>query len=120
MRSKGSWDENSSELERRSDAVLPTYVINESRRVNLEFYKNSLVNCLWAPALMATVILDQSKDGQVERENVFKSFSHLKELLNKEFIFDPLVGDTDLIEGNIEFLEKHGWIKPSVQPVYLK
>ncbi|MGO8822316.1 MAG: 1-acyl-sn-glycerol-3-phosphate acyltransferase [Desulfomonilaceae bacterium] len=99
------------ELEGAPDAVLPTYVINESRRVNLEFYKNSLVNCLWAPALMATVILDQSKDGQVERENVFKSFSHLKELLNKEFIFDPLVGDTDLIEGNIEFLEKHGWIK---------
>lgn len=100
------------EFEGASETELPTYVINESRRVNLEFYKNSLVNCLWAPALLATAILHENNGESVPKEVVFKNFSQLKELLNKEFIFDPLVGDVDLIKWNIEFFEKQGWIKP--------
>jgi glycerol-3-phosphate O-acyltransferase len=99
------------ELEGEAETEQPTYAINETRRVNLEFYKNSLVNCLWAPALLATVILDENNDSSISRELVWKQFNNLKELLNKEFIFDPLVNDQDLVDQNIEFFEKQDCIR---------
>ena len=99
------------DLEPKSDIGPQTYIINESRRVNLEFYKNSLVNCLWAPSLLATVILGENRGEPVSGDVVSEKFLNLKELLNKEFISDPLLGNTELVARNIQFFERQGWIK---------
>ncbi len=94
----------------KSEIGSSKYDINESKRVNLEFYKNSLVNCLWAPALLATAILVENRDGPILERVVSERFLNLKGLLNKEFIFDPLIGDAELIGRNIKFFEKQEWI----------
>ncbi|MGC8602623.1 MAG: hypothetical protein ACP5VS_02910, partial [Desulfomonilaceae bacterium] len=97
-------------IESESTKETLIYKINESRRANLEFYKNSLVNCLWAPALLATAIISENSGIPLSRKDILTKFCSLKKLLQKELIFDPLVEEGALVENNLMFFEKQGWI----------
>jgi glycerol-3-phosphate O-acyltransferase len=87
------------------------YTINELRRVNLEFYKNALLNSLWSPALLALSILQSEKGEQVSIEMVYRNFQYIKNLMNKEFIFDPLTPDEKLVERDMRFFQESGWVR---------
>lgn len=87
-----------------------SYVISESRRVNLEFYKNALLNSLWSPALLAMSILQCDDGQQISMDLVCKNFDYIKDLMNKEFIFDPLTPNQKLIERDLKFFQESGWV----------
>ncbi|MFH0960752.1 MAG: hypothetical protein V1897_18865, partial [Pseudomonadota bacterium] len=90
-----------------------SYVINEERRVNLEFYKNALLNCLWSPALLAMSILQGDDMKKISMEIVSKNFNYIKNLMRNEFIFDPLTSDEQLIERDLRFFIESGWVSLS-------
>ncbi len=98
------------ETESNSENQSLRYVLNENRRSNLEFYKNSLVNCLWAPALLATALLEQNSLESIPAQSVIGKFQNLKELLNREFIFDPLIMETEIVENCAKLFENYGWL----------
>ncbi len=45
------------EIEADSATHGASYLINEQKRANLQFYKNSLINYLWRESLLASVII---------------------------------------------------------------
>jgi len=93
------------------------YIINASKRANLEFYRNSLINYLWPASLAATVILQNDLGAADFTAAMAADFQFLKQLLLKELILDPLTGDDEIINGTLEFFRGQGWVNASGQPV---
>lgn len=85
-------------------------VIEEQRRVNLEFYKNSLVNYLWPASLLATVFLKHNTRSAEMTAEMKDDFRSLVDLFGKEFITDPLVPEEQLVERALDAFGRNGWI----------
>jgi glycerol-3-phosphate O-acyltransferase len=87
-----------------------TYAINEQSRVNLEFYKNALVNYLWPASLCATVIIKQGRSCAEVTQEMHEDFNFLTRLFLKELIFDPLTPQETLLERSLSIFRQNGWI----------
>jgi glycerol-3-phosphate O-acyltransferase len=86
------------------------YAINERARVNLQFYKNALVNLLWPASICATVLLMHGKDGKEITPAMREDFLFLARLLSRELICDPLVPADETLEHMHKVFATNGWI----------
>lgn len=86
------------------------YLINVQKRANLDFYRNSLVNYLWAESIMASVLLARDREDSHDKSRVLDDFRFLKELLSKELIWDPLVPDDEIVEQSLNLFRAEGWL----------
>jgi glycerol-3-phosphate O-acyltransferase len=97
-----------------SDSTAPDgrgiCVIQEQRRVNLEFYKNSLVNYLWPASLLATVFLKHNTRPAEMTSEMRDDFRTLVDLFGKEFITDPLVPEEQLVQRTLDTFGRNRWI----------
>ena len=95
----------------RGDSDRDTgYVISERARVNLAFYKNSLVNFLWPASLCATVLLMHRPEGKEITPEMSEDFRALKEILSEELICDPLVSADDMLDNMHHLFSENGWM----------
>lgn len=96
----------------------PCYVVNESKRVHLDFYRNSLVNYLWSQSLVATLFLSKGRPSTGGfSEWILERFSLLRQILSKEVISDPLVGDKELVENAVELFGERGLVDREFRPL---
>jgi len=86
------------------------YVVNASKRANLEFYRNSLINYLWPASFTATIILQNDSEASDFSATINEEFEFLKQLMSKELILDPLTPDDEIISGTLEHFHRQGWI----------
>jgi len=93
-----------------------SYIINESGRIHLDFYRNSLINYLWPAALVATVFLADDSRTDCSYDRIYERFGIFKQLLVKEVICDPLVGDKELVDGIVRFYVEQGWVNEDLKP----
>lgn len=101
-------------LETTTDASrdqTPRYIIRPSKRINLDFYRNALINFLWAPSLLAGAFLAEYQGTDQERAGkLLERFTFLREILYRELIFNPLVADDFLVDGAIRYFRDMKWI----------
>ena len=92
------------------------YIISESRRINLDFYRNSLVNYLWPASLVALLCLPEDSGTRDSHQSLLERFTFLKQLMTKELIVNPLVSDSELLERTVAFFRERGWVKENLKP----
>jgi len=98
------------EIERDTDACGEiAYVINPQKRVNLEFYGNSLVNYLWPASILATVLMEKNGPPAASLDAVKEEFAALGRLLSKELIVDPLRSYDETLERPLTFFREKEW-----------
>jgi len=96
------------------------YQINEQKRANLDFYRNSLINYLWPEFLSAALLLNGMTAGHERSLFLRGDFKFLKDLLSKELIWNPLVDDDKVLENSLGFFRKMGWLNdPAPEPADL-
>jgi len=86
------------------------YLIHEQKRANLDFYRNSVVNYLWAPCFAAIAVLNDKLNTAEITPQIREDFRFFKELCSKELIADPLTGDDEILERIWGFFKSQGWI----------
>ncbi len=84
-------------------------MIDPQKRVNLEFYKNSLINYFWPECLLATALPGKDAHGPALMNDVRDDFHSLKQLLGPELINDPLVQDDVMMDKSLASLTRLGW-----------
>ena len=102
------------EIEADSATHGSSYLINEQKRANLQFYKNSLVNYLWRESLLASVIIGNYSGAPELTTGIRDDFLFLKELMSQEIIIDPLDQDDRALENTFRWFVENGWIPESV------
>lgn len=87
------------------------YHIRASRRMNLDYYRNALLNFIWAPSLVAVSLLaaEHSKTPPI-RGSLVETFTFLKNVLVKELIWDPLVSDEAVVDSCLTFFVAREWL----------
>ncbi len=90
-----------------------TYVIDDQKRANLDFYRNSLVNYLWPASLLSMALLQNSQGEAVISEDLTRDFLALKDLCSRELILDPLSDPEKVLTQNLAFFIDKGWVKES-------
>jgi glycerol-3-phosphate O-acyltransferase len=101
------------EIEAGSATHDTSYLINEQKRANLQFYKNSLVNYLWQESLLASVIIGANFGALELTTSVRDHFLFLKEILSQEITVDPLDQDDRALEDSLQWFVESGWIPGS-------
>ncbi|MBI4965552.1 MAG: 1-acyl-sn-glycerol-3-phosphate acyltransferase [Desulfomonile tiedjei] len=86
------------------------YIVNGSKRANLEFYRNALINYLWAGSLISNIILRNDSGASGFTPAMAEEFQFLKQLLSKELICNPLVGDDEIMERTLGLFRDQGWV----------
>lgn len=89
-----------------------SYIINSSKRANLEFYRNALISYLWPASVMATVILQNDSAASEFTPVMSEDFRFLKQLMSKELILDPLTGDEEILNRTLDSFRRQGWVGP--------
>ncbi|MGC8908581.1 MAG: 1-acyl-sn-glycerol-3-phosphate acyltransferase [Desulfomonilaceae bacterium] len=96
-----------------------TYHIRASKRMTLDYYRNALLNFVWADSLAALSVLavphDQTEAAS-RHDKVLALFTFLKEVLVKELIWDPLVPDDALLDACLTFFVEKEWLKSDLTP----
>ncbi len=91
------------------------YLVNEEKRANLQFYKNSLVNYLWPESLLASAVIANGSDAVELTQGIRNDFSSLKELMSLEIIADPLGQDREILDNTFQWFVENGWVPNSGQ-----
>jgi glycerol-3-phosphate O-acyltransferase len=87
-----------------------TYLIDQQKKTNLEFYQNQLVNYLWAPAILAALLLEQRPIPSEVSDQMRREFKDFKQLLSRELMVDPLADDEQIIDRAAAFFRTKNWI----------
>jgi glycerol-3-phosphate O-acyltransferase len=87
------------------------YVINEEKRANLEFYKNSLVNYLWSPSFLSMLLTQDGLEPTATASGMREEFQLLSQIFSKELIVDPLVGYDEIRDKALGWFREEGWIR---------
>ncbi len=82
------------------------YALNAKARPNLYFYKNSLLNYLWAESLVSLLLTTPSS----RLDDLQREFALLKSVSIREIIFNPLKTDEELVEEILESFAAQGWV----------
>jgi glycerol-3-phosphate O-acyltransferase len=87
------------------------YVIEPQKRANLGFYKNSLVNYLWAASFLS-IILTQDDGSYVDSgPDMREKFQTLRQICSKELIVDPLASDDEILAKTLDCFHEEGWVR---------
>ena len=87
-----------------------TYTLVEQNRVNLDFYKNSLVNYLWPESLLALMLLDDRPASARTKESLCRGLAQFRRLLSNELISDPLKTDEEVLDETLRLFQANGWV----------
>ncbi len=87
------------------------YVIDEQKRANLEFYRNSLVNYLWSASLLSLLLTQDSAGPHGISFGMREEFQLLSQICSKELIVDPLADDDEIREKTLGWFHDEGWIR---------
>jgi len=91
------------------------YVIQDQARINLDFYRNGLVNYLWPTSLLSIILMEPSLFATEMTPAIREEFVSLRQLLNKELIADPLKRDETILENTFAMIRRMGWVRPPVE-----
>ncbi len=82
------------------------YLIEEQKRANLGFYKNSLVNYLWSASLLS-ILLTRGGAGPVNIDPGKRGeFQLLRQICSKELIINPLTDDDTVLDRNFRLVPR--------------
>jgi len=85
------------------------YSVDEGKRLNLEYHKNSILHPLVSLSLVSISIL--SGDGNTTSlPEVMEDYSFLKDLFRHEFIYDNNVNDLEEVKRVVSYACKRGMI----------
>ncbi len=82
-------------------SVDPVYNINENRRGNLEYYKNSCVLC-FVPAAFTALLILRRDAFQFSTSDLHTGYDFLQTLFKQEFPVDPEREPADLVAGALQ------------------
>lgn len=91
------------------------YKVNDSRRANLDFYRNGLMNYVWPSSLLAMIALSRGPEETLTVSNLSEDFDLLKGILSKELICDPLTSSEAALRNALELFEQRGWLVPATE-----
>jgi glycerol-3-phosphate O-acyltransferase len=86
------------------------YVVDEEKRANLEFYKNSLVNYLWPVSFLAILLTQDGFGPEASTEGMSEEFQLLSEIFSKELIINPLISDAENRDRALSWFREEGWV----------
>ena len=87
------------------------YVIDEQKRANLEFYRNSLVNYLWPASFLAILLTRDGDSPAGTSSGIREEFALLSQLCSKELIVDPLSNDDEIRVKTLGWFHDEGWVR---------
>lgn len=87
------------------------YIIDEQKRANLEFYRNSLVNCLWSASFLSILLTQDSPAADGISFGMREEFQLLRQICSKELIVDPLTEDDEIRDKTLGWFHEEGWVR---------
>jgi glycerol-3-phosphate O-acyltransferase len=85
------------------------YSLEEDKRMNLEYYKNNILNYFLPISFVATSILSNNND-MIPLTQIIEDYRFFKNLFHREFIFDQSKDDLDEVNEVLTYLHNQGMI----------
>ena len=85
------------------------YSLEDDKRMNLEYYKNNILNYFLPISFVATSILSDNND-MVPLTQIIEDYRFFKKLFHREFIFDQTKDDLDEVNEVLAYLHNQGMI----------
>ena len=85
------------------------YSLEDDKRMNLEYYKNNILNYFLPVSFVATSILSNSND-MIPLTQIMEDYRFLKKIFLHEFIFDEKKDDLDEVNNVLTYLHNRGMI----------
>lgn len=98
------------EEELADELGLGAYTIDESKRLLLEYYKDTIIHFFLPAAMLATAIL-ATQGFEFTRAQVLEDFRFLKEFFKYEFVYDNL-GSAAHVDRTLAYFTRRGVIGP--------
>jgi len=95
------------EEEEEIDEIV--YSLDDDKRMNLEYYKNTILHYFLPVSFVATSVLTSSED-MVPINRINDDYSFFKRLFRHEFIFDDQKNDLDEVGEVLAYLRDRGMI----------
>jgi glycerol-3-phosphate O-acyltransferase len=85
------------------------YSLEDDKRMNLEYYKNNILNYFLPISFVATSILSNNND-MVPLTQIIEDYRFFKKLFHREFIFDQTKDDLDEVNEVLTYMHNQGMI----------
>ncbi|MFH1079487.1 MAG: 1-acyl-sn-glycerol-3-phosphate acyltransferase [Pseudomonadota bacterium] len=85
------------------------YSLEDDKRMNLEYYKNNILNYFLPISFVATSILSNNND-MVPLTQIIEDYRFFKKIFHREFIFDQTKDDLDEVNEVLAYLHNQGMI----------
>ena len=85
------------------------YSLEDDKRMNLEYYKNNILNYFLPISFVAQSVLS-NEDDMVPLTQIMEDYRFFKKLFHREFIFDQTKGDLDEVDEALAYLHNRGMI----------
>jgi len=85
------------------------YSVDEGKRLNLEYYKNSILHSFVSSSFVSISILT-SAGNTISLSDIIKDYQFFKELFKNEFIYDNDVDDLDEVQNVVSYASGRGII----------
>jgi glycerol-3-phosphate O-acyltransferase len=99
------------ETEEEEEMHEVVYSLDDKKRLNLEYYKNTILHFFVPLSFVATSILESSEDV-MSLSRIVADYKFLKKLLWNEFIFDEYKDDLDEVSEVLAYLHNRKMIIP--------
>jgi len=98
-----------------ADGAETFYYVDDEKKPELEYYKNSIIHCFIAYAFVAVSLLTGTEDEKGEEE-ILADYVFLKELFWNEFIYDETKDDQAQIDEVIAYFSEASYIEKKDPP----
>jgi glycerol-3-phosphate O-acyltransferase len=85
------------------------YSLEDDKRMNLEYYKNNILNYFLPISFVAQSVLS-NQDDMVPLTQIMEDYRFFKRLFHREFIFDQTKGDLEEVNEALAYLHNRGMI----------
>jgi glycerol-3-phosphate O-acyltransferase len=85
------------------------YSLEDDKRMNLEYYKNNILNYFLPISFVSTSILSNNND-MIPLTQIMEDYRFFKKLFLREFIFDQTKDDLDEVNEVLTYLHNQGMI----------
>ncbi len=90
------------------------YYVDEERKLDLEYYKNSIIHFFIPHAFVAVSLLTGAEEVKTQ-PSVFSDYAFLKDLFKSEFVFDDEERPEEKVASVIEYFVSSAFLRPSEQ-----
>lgn len=91
------------------------YSVENSRRLNLEYYKNNILHFFLPASLVAASLLSH-RFNAVTLPRIREDVIFLLELFKFEFIYEPEIGKGAFIEQTMDYFQRQGYLETPQAP----